>query len=121
MISVTLAAVEILLIVLGVYLLYWWTNREASDAQQNLKNSMPATEEDFMVRMIESASQEEKLKKAILQRQLIINNGIFKRDTTVLIQYHIIYQATSVGIALQNMFRSNRRAYFADKNWQKYR
>ena len=121
MISVTLAAVEILLIVLGVYLLYWWTNREATDAQQNLKNSMPATEEDFMVRMIESASQEEKLKKTILQRQLIINNGIFKRDTTVLIQYHIIYQATSVGIALQNMFRSNRRAYFADKNWQKYR
>ena len=33
MISVTLAAVEILLIVLGVYLLYWWTNREATDAQ----------------------------------------------------------------------------------------
>ena len=71
--------------------------------------------------MLEKAGKESRLSKLSLHKQIILNNGMLKRDTTCMLQSLIIYHATRVGINMQSKFRSNRRAYFADNNWTKYR
>ena len=36
MFSVALATLEVVLVLVGIYLLYWWTNKEATEANKNL-------------------------------------------------------------------------------------
>ena len=57
MISVALTVLEIVLVALGLALLYWWTNKEAIEANQNLQNSLPATEEEYLKLMVRTVNE----------------------------------------------------------------
>ena len=120
MFSEALASLEILLVLLGVGLLYWWTNKEANEANKNLQDKMPATEEDYLVMMMNAAKSNEKLNPVVLARQTVLS-GYLQRNTTCEVQQLAVYHAARVGIARQARFRSERRAFFSDKNWKRYR
>ena len=61
MISVALTCLEIVLIVAGLALLYWWTNKEAIEAGQNLQKAMPVTEDEYLQLMTKSVMQSPQL------------------------------------------------------------
>ena len=52
MFSAALATLEVILVLVGIYLLYWWTNKEANEANKNLQDAMPAKEEDYLKLMV---------------------------------------------------------------------
>ena len=114
--SAALVLFEIFSVVLGIALLYWWTNKEASEAEASIQNNL--TEEDVMNIMVKEAK--EALKKNMINKPTLVG-GILKRETTLELQSIVVYHATRVGIARHSQFRRERRAFFADKNWAKYR
>ena len=52
MFSLGLAIFEVVLVGLGICLLYWWTNKQATEAAINLQKTFTASEEDYLKHMI---------------------------------------------------------------------
>ncbi len=68
MLEIGLACFEILLVALGLSLLYWWTNKEAEEANQNMQKSLLASENDYLDIMIEAAKATPSLSKNMMIR-----------------------------------------------------
>ena len=65
-----LALVEILLVVLGLYLLHWWTNKEASETNSKLHSQMALSESSYMQLMVDAAKTSASLQPNMLRRQV---------------------------------------------------
>ena len=70
MIEVGIVCFEILLVLIGLYLLHWWTSKEADEAHANLQKGMLASETDYLDIMVEAANNSPSLQKNLLVRQL---------------------------------------------------
>lgn len=116
MYSLILAGAEALIVIVGIALLYWWTNKQAEEANAAMPKHL--TESDFMANMVKDGDAT--MKQSAINRTAQVG-GVLPRDTTIELQFIIVYHATRVGISKQARFRSERRAFFADKNWKKYR
>lgn len=114
--SIALVFFEIFTVVIGILLLYWWTNKEAIESSAAMPNYL--TEQDVMNNMVKEA--DEAMKRNLICRPAHLG-GFLKRETTLELQSIVVYHATRVGIAKQAQFRRDRRAFFADKNWRRYR
>ena len=68
MISIALASLEIVLILLGIGLLYWWTNKEANEAGKRLNDRLLASEEDYLKLMVRTAETIQALQPKLLTR-----------------------------------------------------
>lgn len=85
-----------------------------------MQNSLPMSEDEYLKLMLKTVDQMDNLKPVLLARQVLVS-GQLKRETVCELQNLLIYHATRVGIARQARFRQERRAFFADSNWKRYR
>ena len=122
MFSAALATLEVILVLVGIYLLYWWTNKEANEANKNLQDAMPAKEEDYLKLMVKKASENKPLLMSLVATKALTGaSGHFRKNTVQDLQSLIVYHATRVGISLQAQFRRERRELFAIKKWPQYK
>ena len=122
MFSVALATLEVVLVLVGIYLLYWWTNKEATEANKNLQDAMPGREEDYLKLMVKKASENKPLIMSLVATKALTGaSGHLRKNTVQDIQSLIVYYATRVGISMQAQFRRERRELFAIQKWSQYR
>ena len=78
MFSVFLAGFEAIVVVVGLALLYWWTNKQAEEANAAMPKHL--TEQDYLVAMTKQADQA--IKQNAINRSTLVS-GVLSRDTTI--------------------------------------